>query len=186
MGRPSLAPQRREEILAALERCVLRYGVAGTTVQAVASEAGCQRTLINHYFGDMDGLVDALLEQLSENFNRSYRAANPVPIGVNALLDFLFRRPASSANELIGAFHAAGAESAREPLANMYEGAAALLSKLLRAEFPEASATRCRSTAFALVCLTISRYHLGGLGVAPRQIQTLRSSAKVLIDALDA
>ena len=186
MGRPSLAPQRRQEILAALERCVLRDGVASTTVQAVATEAGCQRTLINHYFGDMDGLVGALLDKLREDFNRSYREANPKLPGIPALLDFLFRRPPSRANELIGAFHGSGIESTREPLARMYDDAAAVLSRYLRAQFPDASATRCRSTGFALVCLTSSRYHLGALGISNRQIQSLRSSAKALIDALEA
>jgi hypothetical protein len=167
MGRPSLAPQRREEILAALERCVLRDGVAGTTVQAVATEAGCQRTL-------------------REDFNRSYREANPKLPGIPTLLDFLFRRPASRANELIGAFHGSGIESTREPLARMYDDAAAVLGRYLRTEFPDAPAARCRSTGFALVCLTMSRHHLGALGISKRQIQSLRSSAKALIDALEA
>ena len=186
MGRPSLALQRREEILAALERCVLRDGLAGTTVQAVATEAGCQRTLINHYFRDMDGLIGALLAKLSEDFNHSYREADPKLSGIHALLDFLFRRPPSRANELIGALHGSGIESAREPLARMYEGAASVLTTYLRAEFPTASASSCRSTAFALVCLTSSRHHLGGLGVAKGRIQSLRASAQVLIEALEA
>ena len=189
MGRPSLAPQRRVEILAALERCVLRDGVASTTVQAVATEAGCQRTLINHYFGDMDGLIGALLDKLSEDFDRSYReanAANPKLPSIPALLDFLFRRPPSRANELVGAFHGAGIESAREPLAKMYDDAAAVLSGYLRTQFPDTSAARCRATGFALVCLTSSRHHLGVLGISNRQLQSLRASAKTLIDALEA
>jgi AcrR family transcriptional regulator len=186
MGRPSLAPQRREEILAALERCVLRDGLACTTVQAVATEAGCKRTLINHYFANMDGLTGALLDKLSEDFNRSYREADPKRPGISALLDFLLRRPASRANELIGAFHRSGIESAKEPLARMYEGATSVLATYLRAEFPTASLGRCRSTAFALVCLTMSRYQLGGLGVATGRIKSLRASAQVLIEALEA
>ena len=75
MGRPSLAGQRRQEILAAFERCVLRDGLAATTVRAVAEETGCQRTLINHYFGDMEGLVGALVTTLTEELTRSFREA---------------------------------------------------------------------------------------------------------------
>ncbi len=160
--------------------------LASTTGQAVATEAGCQRTLINRYFEDMDGLVGALFDKLREDFDRSYRAANPNLPGIPALLDFLFRRPPSRANALIGAFHGSGIQSTREPLARMYNDAAAVLSRYLRTEFPDASATRCRSTGFALVCLTMSRHHLGALGISTRQIQSLRSSAKALVDALEA
>jgi hypothetical protein len=32
----------------------------------------------------------------------------------------------------------------------------------------------------------MSRHHLGALGISTRQIQSLRSSAKALVDALEA
>ena len=92
MGRPSLAGQRRAEILAAFERCVLRDGLAHTTVQAVAQEAGCQRTLINHYFGDMEGLVRALIDTLTGDLAEAFREATASSPGLPAVLDFLFRR----------------------------------------------------------------------------------------------
>jgi hypothetical protein len=91
-----------------------------------------------------------------------------------------------SAGLMIGAFHRSGIESAKEPLARMYEGATSVLATYLRAEFTTASLSRCRSTAFALVCLAMSRYQLGGLGVATGRIKSLRASAQVLIEALEA
>lgn len=184
MGRPRLTEQRRAEILAALERCVLRDGLAHTTVAAVAAEAGFHRTLVNHYFGDMESLVRALLTGLAEEQARSFRDATSGSAGLASVLDYLFRRAPSRVELLIGALRAPGAGAANAPLASMYEAFTAGLDALLRAEIPSAPSSRRRSTAFAIVCLAMSRFQLARLGVAKRHTQSLRASAQVLIDAL--
>jgi len=184
MARPRLTEQRREEILAALERCLLRDGLADTTVGAVAAEAGFHRTLIHHYFGDMESLVRALVVRLTGELTQAFRDATATSPGLPALLDFLFRRAPSRAETLIGALRAPGIESAKGSLARMYEAFASGLDACLRAELPEAPAGRCRATAFAIVCLAMSRSQLTRLGVSKRHTEGLRSSAEVLIDAL--
>jgi AcrR family transcriptional regulator len=186
MGRPSLAETRREEILAAFERSLLRHGLAGTTVQAVAEEAGCQRTLINHYFGDMESLIRALLLKLTGELTSALLDAKAVAPGVPAFLDFLFRRTPSRATRLNAALRAPAIEPAQEPLARMYEAFASSLGAYLRREFPAVSASRCREVAFAVVCHSMSRFQLTRLGVSERQIAGLRSSAELLIDSLRA
>ena len=184
MGRPSLAEQRRAEILGALERCVLRDGVARTTVQAVAAEAGCKRTLINHYFGDMESLVDALLVKLTDEFAASFGAAAAARPGRSTLLDFMFRRPPTRANRLIGALRAPGFQASPEPFKKLAENAAETLAVYLCGEFPDASAGRCRSVAFALTCLANSRFQMMSVGVSKKYTQTLRVSAQQLLDSL--
>src|SRR5687767_587434 len=101
MGRPRLTEQRQAEILAALDRCVQRDGLANTTVAAVAAEAGCQRTLVNHYFGGMEGLVRALLDALTEELTQSFRDATAKSPRLPAVIDYLFRRTPSRAHTLI-------------------------------------------------------------------------------------
>jgi AcrR family transcriptional regulator len=184
MGRPRLTDQRRAEILAALERCVLRDGLANTTVAAVAAEAGFHRTLVNHYFGDMESLVRALLDGLTEELTRSFRDATSGSAGLAGVMDYLFRRAPSRAETLIGALRAPGTDAANAPLASMYEAFTAGLDALLRAEIRSAPSNRRRATAFAIVCLAMSRFQLARLGVAKRHTQSLRSSAEQLIDAL--
>jgi len=184
MGRPPLTQQRQREILAAFERCVLRDGLAHTTVAAVAVEAGIQRTLVHHYFGGMEGLVRALVVSLTRELAQDFGDASAKPPRLAALLDFLFRRKPSRAEMLIGALRAPGTVSANAPLASMYEAFTAGLDACLRAEIPEAPAGRRRATAFAIVCLAMSRFQLARLGVPPRRTRALRSSAEVLIGAL--
>lgn len=184
MGRPSLAKTRQDQILAAFERALLRHGRAGTTVQAVATEAGCQRTLINHYFGDMESLIRAYLVRLTGELTRSLRDATAASPQLPEFLDFLFRRGPSRAVQLIGALRAPAIEPAQEPLARMYEGFTASLGAYLRTEFPEASESRCQEIAFAVVCLSMSRFQFTRLGVDKHHIEGLRSSAELLIASL--
>lgn len=184
MGRPRLTEQRQAEILAALERCLLRDGLANTTVAAVAAEAGFHRTLINHYFGDMESLVGALLVALADELTQSFRAATAQSPRLPAVLDYLFRRTPSRARRLIGALRAADSESAKGPLAQMYEAFTAGLDACLRAEIPAAPAEQRRATAFAIVCLAMSQSQLARLGVSKSHTQGLRASAEVLIEAL--
>jgi AcrR family transcriptional regulator len=50
------ADAMRERILAAIDRIILRDGLSGVGVNALAREAGCDKVLIYRYFGDLDGV----------------------------------------------------------------------------------------------------------------------------------
>jgi AcrR family transcriptional regulator len=53
------AEAMRERILTAIDRMVMRDGLAGVGVNALAREAGCDKVLIYRYFGDLDGVYAA-------------------------------------------------------------------------------------------------------------------------------
>ncbi|NKB64644.1 MAG: TetR family transcriptional regulator [Gammaproteobacteria bacterium] len=61
MGRPSIKAERTQEILDAYERCVSRFGVEGSTLEKIAEEAGLRRSLLRHYIGNKDDLLEALV-----------------------------------------------------------------------------------------------------------------------------
>ncbi|MEL7209232.1 MAG: hypothetical protein AAGK32_13535, partial [Actinomycetota bacterium] len=58
VGRPTVAPERRAEILLAVEECVVRYGLAGTTLNRIAQIAGIPRSNLAHFVGNRDEIVD--------------------------------------------------------------------------------------------------------------------------------
>ncbi|GAB5470870.1 MAG: hypothetical protein Kilf2KO_39000 [Rhodospirillales bacterium] len=66
MPRPSLREARRAQILDAYERCIVRYGVEGSSLEAVAKEAGLARALIRHNVGNRDALLQAAVERFLE------------------------------------------------------------------------------------------------------------------------
>jgi len=51
--------ETRARILDALSRIILRDGLAGVGINALAREAGCDKVLIYRYFGDLDGVYKA-------------------------------------------------------------------------------------------------------------------------------
>ncbi len=64
MPRPSLKAERTEEILKAFEACALRKGLAATTLNDVAEEAGLPRPLVRHFMGNRAALVSGLIERI--------------------------------------------------------------------------------------------------------------------------
>lgn len=57
--------QVREQFLDATERCLAAHGFAGTTVAAIAREAGYSRPVLYRYFKGRDELFDALVLRTS-------------------------------------------------------------------------------------------------------------------------
>ena len=66
MARPSKSIERRGEILAAFERCVIERGFERTTLANVAEEAGLPRSLVRHFIGNRDEMTKALIDRLLE------------------------------------------------------------------------------------------------------------------------
>lgn len=57
-------PDRQELILAAVIRIIGRDGLAGVSVRSVAREAGVAHGLVNYYFDDKKGLIEAALRRI--------------------------------------------------------------------------------------------------------------------------
>ena len=61
-GRRPGAPDTRAAVLAAARSSFAEKGFRGTTIRAVASEAGVDPSLVHHYFGTKDDLFLAAME----------------------------------------------------------------------------------------------------------------------------
>jgi AcrR family transcriptional regulator len=72
------AATRRRLLQAAREEFTAR-GIAGARVERIASTANANKAQIYHYFGDKDGLFDAVLESFAEE------AVGAVPIDADDL-----------------------------------------------------------------------------------------------------
>jgi AcrR family transcriptional regulator len=75
MPRPSIAAERREEILTAFEACALRKGLAVTTLEDVAEEAGLPRPLVRHFIGNRADMVTGLIERMMQRASGAIEAA---------------------------------------------------------------------------------------------------------------
>jgi AcrR family transcriptional regulator len=66
---------RREAIVDATRRVMVRQGIAATTVRDVAAEMGTSSGLIHHYFGSMDDLLAEAFDALASADLASTREA---------------------------------------------------------------------------------------------------------------
>lgn len=73
MGRPSMAGQRIEEILDALEVCILEQGIAATSLESIAQQAGLKRTILRHYIGNRDEIICALSARWRQNYTQQWQ-----------------------------------------------------------------------------------------------------------------
>ncbi|MCY4046171.1 MAG: hypothetical protein OXE99_14000 [Cellvibrionales bacterium] len=60
MPRPSLKLQRVDEILNALESCILAEGLSSTSLETIATTANMKRSILRHYIGNRDDIIIAL------------------------------------------------------------------------------------------------------------------------------
>ena len=83
-GRRPGGPDTRGQILAAARESFAHKGFAGTTIRAVAAEAGVDPALVHHYFGAKDDLFLAALE---------------IPVDPRALVPAVFDEGVAGAGE---------------------------------------------------------------------------------------
>lgn len=93
MARPSMAAQRKEEILDALEQCILNYGIQATSLENIAEKANVKRTILRHYIGNRDQIICALGERWTAIYSQQWQellAILPQKNRSEALIDSLF------------------------------------------------------------------------------------------------
>ena len=82
--------ERRNQIVEAASRVIVRDGLSGTSMRVVAKEAGCTIGLINHWFSSRDDLVEATFDRAieMEMERATVTVSNPASY-IEAVSDFL-------------------------------------------------------------------------------------------------
>lgn len=191
MARAKMEDQRREEILGAFEACVVRKGLAETTLSDVAAEAGLPRSLARYFVGNRDDMVELLIERMvarAESGLRLFHQQESASDAHNAV-DFLFDKlfADSTSNAVVGElwYVARRDESTRETLRSVY----GRLAKELTATIQRDPRVRARkpeveSVAFSLVALAYGDASLRVLGLKDVPASRVRAQAQQLVARL--
>jgi AcrR family transcriptional regulator len=192
VARPSLAATRREQILDALERCLARGGLEGTTLESVAAEAGVARPVIRHYFGNRDALLAAAVERAVA----AYRADLDAALGAlacegrfAAFLDYLFlgRFVGNADRERLFRALFAGLDDSglQRLLRDTYRRFEDACFAALRAEVPDAPAAAARGVAYAIACLAEQNAGFLAIGFPRSRAHAAREAAAALVRGLE-
>lgn len=185
VGRPARGPQRREEILTAVERCIIERGVHATTFKAVAETAGLKRSLVHHYIKNRNELIQAAVERAVSNVESAVlnEMQEAVESGVDAeaMVDLMLnpRMQAPAVSALIDELYIAALRDSqlRELVAAMYESFVTSLESALAQISPASNPERRRTAATALVGLIDATLRFQQLGHDPTTIARMRRVA---------
>ncbi len=193
MGRPSLAAERREQILDAVTQCIGEFGIEGTTLERVAEASGFSRGHIRHYLGNREDMLAQFQQRLSTRYvERMREICESTDQGKRgaALTQFLFGKEwgpgqdSAAINALLWA--AARDETVRSGLRATYLAMERTVARGLRSDFPAVPAAECASTAYALLCLAFGHSSLLELSYPAARQRTASAVAQQLLDRLAA
>jgi AcrR family transcriptional regulator len=191
VGRPSLAAQRRSELLDAVESCVAARGVAATTVAAVAELAGTQPSKVHHYLGSRSEMLAAAVERAVSRVEAlvvDAMTSTPPDERLATQLGVLFGPSLTSpeVNQLIDHLVAASYLDAdiHRAVKSMYQRFLAILTESIDATYPGADAEHRRRVAVAILALAHATPTIASLGVDPDTMQHNHEAAKALLGQL--
>ena len=193
MGRKSMALERREEILAAFERCIINYGLDGATLERIANEAGVQRSIIRHYIGNRDAVVTALVERVMLGYEAQLTLIWQwvrQDQWVTQLLDGLFADPTAQGaarDRVIREIFVSGEAQyteAKMRFVAIYEQMIAKVAWALGQVYGGSSAEKCQEVAYAIFALSSAASDLQSIGLNPDYRLLARQSAEVLVAQL--
>ncbi|GAA5314817.1 MAG: hypothetical protein AseanaTS_00210 [Candidatus Pelagadaptatus aseana] len=191
MPRPSVKKQRTEEIMQAFERCVIRYGVEGSTLERLAEESGLQRSLIRHYSGNRDDLIQALLQRfLDESQRQTDLLIDYLPqTGVaDSLVDALFASDYHDnhysllANALFSA--AANTPALAAPLKASVDQFINAITELLHQAHPNRTRKDCYVVASGVIGIYFNIESVHHLGDTSEWREASLKSARLLVNTL--
>ncbi|MFT7685465.1 MAG: AcrR family transcriptional regulator [Candidatus Azotimanducaceae bacterium] len=190
MGRPKIDGSRREEILVAFERCVIREGIANTSLQKVAAEAELPRSLVRYFVGNREDMVTLLIKRIVDRANQtlakiSTKGEEPT---LQELLDFLFTGAflGNTTNSVVDQLWelAASDDSVREELKNMYKKLRTMIANQMKSEeFGESSLDR-KTTAHLLLSLAYGEASFDYLGLKSGKKGSARMLAESIVSQL--
>ncbi|MFC5824364.1 TetR/AcrR family transcriptional regulator [Nonomuraea insulae] len=81
--------ERRQEVMAAARRVIVRDGIEAATSRAIAKEAGYSNGVLAHYFGDKDEILLSALRESHERIRARLTAKVETRRGLAALRELL-------------------------------------------------------------------------------------------------
>ena len=173
MGRKNLEKLRTQQLLEAFMQCIPEYGIDGTTLERVAEKAGVTRSIIRHYIGNRDVLIEVILDHVIETSLNDFdqALADPTKNFVDRLSEALFA-PRSDwqidklvINELINAKERA--PEIQKKVTTLLEQMIAKIAQELQNEFPKCDPAAAKKVAYTLFCISFSQDSLVWLGIDP-------------------
>ena len=194
MPRRDLTEERTAQILDAFEKCIVQYGLKGSSLERVAEEAGVKRSILRHYIGNREALISAMVEGLVEKYRRQLEAlvsCLPATNRAQKLLEWLFSPSSSGVGEESVIFGKLIIEAGKFPkiqalLSQSMEEFIQTVATQLKLAFPHASRKKCWTAASGIVALYSNYEALAPLQLPDTHRKAAYECARRLIATLES
>jgi AcrR family transcriptional regulator len=190
MARAKMEDERKEQILAAFEACVIRNGLAKTTLQKVADEVGLPRSLVRYFVGNRSSMVDLLIARMIERAEaRLEDAESDGNTGsLSEVLDVVFSSTFGdqTSNDVVGElwYLAERDDDVRGRLAAMYGRILSILVAQMAEEDIGPGTAEREAVAHALLSLAYGEASFIGIGLKKSSAIPFRRLADALVAEL--
>jgi len=189
MARPSVAEERRRQIVEATIRTIAQHGITGATLDRIAEEAGMSRGHIRHFVGNRDAL---LVETTRRFYLGDAARASILPPDVDSLdaaIGYLFGSEFTTPNDenavVLGLVEASRSNPGiRELLIGAYTGTQSDLATLIARDIPEASPADADATAYGILSIALGNVFMSDIEVSEPRTAAARAAAERLLGTL--
>ncbi len=182
-GRPSVAKERRNQIVDAFLRLVAERGTAAVTITEIAERAGVHRSAVHHFVGNRAALVSAAVREICERHDRSRERNIGSAPELDEVIDYYFCRnylwEQAELDDVLGVLlvSAANDEVVASSIANEYRDSMGEILELLGRDDAPA-----RAAAYQVMCLIEHNVILQRMGFDPELSEATRTLARQIID----
>ena len=192
MPRPDLTAERTTQILKAFERCVVKYGLEGSSSEKIGEEAGMKRTILRHYIGNREDLIRALCDRVIGRWQEHLDYLQVAPAGKDprkTLLGLLFDGLANDSADAILVAESLIAAADRYPfirerMGSYMDDLTQVICERLALVHPGSKANDRWQIAYGLTSILFNDASLATLNLPAKYRRAAKACAGTLIDSL--
>lgn len=190
MGRPSVAAERREQILDATMATIAEHGIHGTTLDRIADAVGMSRGHVRHFVGNRDRLLlDTATAVFADASGKVGSILLPDTISIEGALDYLFGPDFNSPDRenavVLGLVELSrSTPEIAQLLTTAYTATRLELAELVAQAHPDASHDSCLTAAYGVLTCALGSVFLGDFDNDPSRMERSRAAAEALLAAL--
>lgn len=191
MARPSVAAERRDQIIEATLQTMAQHGISGASLDRIAETAGMSRGHVRHFVGNRDQL---LLDTARQVFADEHGQLTVLPTSVTTFveaLDYLFGEEftrSDAENAVVLGFVELGRTNPAiaEILALAYSRTRTRLAELAALDHPGSAPSTCTIVADGTLSAALGNVFMGDFDHDDIRTANARRAVEALVSALHA
>ncbi|GAA1511227.1 AcrR family transcriptional regulator [Agromyces terreus] len=190
MARPSVAAERREQIIDATMTTIAEHGIHGTTLDRIADAAGMSRGHVRHFVGNRDRLLhDTALAVFADPDGEPVSILPTDVADLAGALDYLFGAEFSTSDRenavVLGLVELARVTpDIAQVLTTAYTATRVQLADLVASAHPDAGREACVTAAYSILTSALGSVFLGDFDADPARAVHSRAAAEALLATL--